>query len=189
MTLARIDNNAIAELREIAIEDVPEHKRYLWLPVVGDPPADLTGYTGPTYEIGATEVTRVWTPSSLDAVQAQKIAVAWAEHNRRFEAYIVMVTVNGASRPYGCDAVTRENILAITNAMALGIQTEPRPFTPKGEIVPVETTFAEFKAIYAAGLAAGDAHYIAYATHKAAIAALADVQAVLAYDVTTGWPV
>lgn len=126
---------------------------------------------------------------TLNEAQAQKIAAAWAEHASRFASYIVTVTVNGEARPYGCDPVTRKNILAITNAIALGIQTEPRPFTPKGESAPVQTTYAEFKAIYAAGLAAGDAHYVAYATHKAAINAFADVAGVIAYDVTTGWPV
>lgn len=33
MTIARIDGGAVAEYRELAMGDVPEHKRILWLPV------------------------------------------------------------------------------------------------------------------------------------------------------------
>lgn len=34
MTIARVDGNAVVELRELSISDVPEHKRALWRPVV-----------------------------------------------------------------------------------------------------------------------------------------------------------
>lgn len=128
-------------------------------------------------------------PSLADA-QAARVAALSAEHDRRFEAYIVTVDVGGVSRPYGCDARTRESVLAIVGAIqaAPGLIPNPRPFTPKGQIAPVDTTHAEMIAIYLAGLAAGDAHYTVYATHKATILALTDAAAVLAYDITTGWP-
>jgi hypothetical protein len=32
--LARIDNNAVAEIRNLQLDDVPEHKRSIWRPVV-----------------------------------------------------------------------------------------------------------------------------------------------------------
>lgn len=36
MTIARIENGAVAEYRDIALSDVPPHKQYLWLPVVDE---------------------------------------------------------------------------------------------------------------------------------------------------------
>lgn len=71
MTLALIRDGAVAELRDIALDDVPEHKRYLWRVVTGDAPADLSLYTGPTYTITETEAQQVWTPRDLAAVKAE----------------------------------------------------------------------------------------------------------------------
>lgn len=34
MTIARVDDGRVIETRELALADIPEHKRYLWLPVV-----------------------------------------------------------------------------------------------------------------------------------------------------------
>ncbi len=127
---------------------------------------------------------------TLAEAQAMRVADAWAEQETRFAASAVTVTVNGANRQYGCDPVTRENVVAIVGAITASPASvpNPRPFTPQGSLAPVDTTHAEFIAIYLAGLAQGDAFYVTYATHKAAIMALGDVASVLAYDVTTGWP-
>ena len=38
--LARVDNDQVQEFRPIALEDVPEHKRYLWRPVVEEGDGD-----------------------------------------------------------------------------------------------------------------------------------------------------
>lgn len=40
--LARIENNAVAEMRNITMDDVPEHKRHLWRPVVYEGDGSLT---------------------------------------------------------------------------------------------------------------------------------------------------
>lgn len=129
-------------------------------------------------------------PGLLAERKAARVAAAWAEQERRFASYLVTVTVDGAPRQYRCDPVTRENITAINGAIsrAPGLVPDPRPFTPTGVSEPVDTSHAEFLAIYLAGLAAGDAHYTAYATHKAAISALTTVAAVDAYDITSNWP-
>ncbi len=81
MTIARIANGQVVETREIDLADVPEHKRAWWLPVVGvaTPP---TGYSGPTYQIGETEVTRVWTPvlvTAADVLAAKQRVAAFAD--------------------------------------------------------------------------------------------------------------
>jgi hypothetical protein len=74
--LARIENNAIAEQRDLLLEHVPEHKRGAWLPIEGDPPAydsRIATRTGPTYTIEPTRVLRQWTvtPRDLAAVKAE----------------------------------------------------------------------------------------------------------------------
>lgn len=85
MAIARIAENEIAEQRsDIALEDVPEHKRGQWKPIEGDPPSynpALEVRTGPTYTIEVNRVLREWIVSrkSLDA---QKLAVK-AEAQRR----------------------------------------------------------------------------------------------------------
>ncbi|OYW56774.1 MAG: hypothetical protein B7Y80_01445 [Hyphomicrobium sp. 32-62-53] len=130
------------------------------------------------------------TPIDLSAAKAEKIAEAWALHERRFAEASVAVNVAGGIRLYSCDAKTRENILAIVGAIVAAptMVPNPRPYTPKNYAQPVDTTHDEFKAIYLTGLAKGDAFFIAYATHKAAINALTSVEAVAAYDLSTGWP-
>ena len=77
MTIARLADGAIAEQRsDIALSDVPEHKRENWKPVEGDVPAHdprVHTLTGPTYQIEANRVLRVWqkTARDLEAVKAE----------------------------------------------------------------------------------------------------------------------
>lgn len=74
--LARIENNAIAEERDLTLDQVPAHKRANWLPIEGDPPAfdpRIATRTGPTYQIESARILRVWqvTPRDLDTVKAE----------------------------------------------------------------------------------------------------------------------
>lgn len=69
--LALIHDGAVVELRDMAMADVPEHKRYLWRTVTGTPPTDPSLYTGPTYTITQTEAQQVWTPRDLATVKAE----------------------------------------------------------------------------------------------------------------------
>lgn len=45
MTIARIENGAVLEYRDINLEDVPEHKRTLWVPVVYEGEGDSSNTT------------------------------------------------------------------------------------------------------------------------------------------------
>lgn len=128
-------------------------------------------------------------PPALSDVQEARIKEAYTESQRRFALSSVTVTVNGAPRVYGCDPDTREHIVAINNLIARSpaLVPNPRPFTPQGGS-PVMTTHDEFLAIMAAGLAEGQVYYEHYYAHKVAILALTDSAAVLAYDLSTGWP-
>lgn len=76
MPIARIADNAVAEERDLTIDDVPLHKRQGWLPIEGEAPAvDAAYYTlsGPVYQIEPQRVLRVWTVTArdLDAVKAE----------------------------------------------------------------------------------------------------------------------
>ncbi len=63
MTIARIDNGAVAELRNIDLTDVPVHKRDQWLPLEGEPSSyngELEYLIGPEYQVEETRVLQVW---------------------------------------------------------------------------------------------------------------------------------
>lgn len=65
MTIARIDNGAIAETRsDLTIADVPAHKRERWRPIEGDQPAHdprVETINGPVLVIEPDRVVRQWT--------------------------------------------------------------------------------------------------------------------------------
>lgn len=149
------------------------------------------------YANGRIEITRSWqAPVDLAPIKAAKIAAARAEQDKRLAAYIVTVPVNGVQQPFGCDPVSRENILGICGLIAQetggllppGAVPNPRGFTPKGQSFPINVTHAEFALIGAFMAAAKDIHFVAYAAHKAAINALTTAEAVASYDITAGWP-
>lgn len=135
-------------------------------------------------------------PPDVSAMKAAKIAAAWAESEKRLAAYIINVPISGTPQPFGCDPVSRENIIGINGLIAqemggllpAGTVANPRGFTPKGQSAPVQVTHAEFALIGAYMAGAKDSHFVAYATHKAAIAALTTAEVVAAYDITAGWP-
>jgi hypothetical protein len=91
MPIARIENGTFVEQRDMALADVPEHKRAAWRPVEGDPPSfDLLFYsvTGPVLQIEPTRVLRVWTaaPRDLATVKAEtKMAISVAAENARLQ--------------------------------------------------------------------------------------------------------
>ena len=73
--LALISNGEVVETRDIALDDVPPHKRDLWKHIEGDEPAYNKAThvrTGPTYQIESDRVLRVWqlTPRDLALVKA-----------------------------------------------------------------------------------------------------------------------
>lgn len=77
MTIARIENGAVAELRNMDLLDVPVHKRDQWLAVEGEPPAhnaELERIVGPVNQVEATRVLRVWTVERK-SIEEQRDAV------------------------------------------------------------------------------------------------------------------
>lgn len=88
MAIARILEGQVVEQRsDIALSDVPAHKRTMWKPIEGDPPGynpHLETLAGPALEIQANRVLRKWTverrprAEQLDAVrmEAQRRIIA-----------------------------------------------------------------------------------------------------------------
>lgn len=68
MAIARIDNGQVIETRDIALTDVPDHKRLHWRVLV-DTPSPGWG-AQPVYNVGQTEVTRTWTLPGQDSYAA-----------------------------------------------------------------------------------------------------------------------
>lgn len=121
--------------------------------------------------------------------KSEKTQQAWSEMNRRLEDYSVTVTISGNDYPFGCDSESRDNIMGLNTAIAIGIAVpNPRDYTPKGYLTPVQCTHADLAAIGAALLTAKDTFIASYLVHKAAISALTTSIEVAAYDITTGWP-
>lgn len=126
----------------------------------------------------------------LAAAQALMIALAWRACDYRLEnTAAAVVNIGGTDYQFGADSVTRENIIGLNTAIAVGVSiANPRPYFPKGALTPILLTHADFALIGGALLAVKDAYMVAYLTHKAAIMALTDAGTVLSYDLTTGWP-
>lgn len=63
MTIAWVENGVVSEVRGMTLESVPAHKRSLWRPVEGDPPAynsDTEMLRGPTYQVFENRVVQSW---------------------------------------------------------------------------------------------------------------------------------
>jgi hypothetical protein len=125
-------------------------------PVDGDKPAyDATvlTLTGPVYTIEATRVLRTWTVAfkPLADLQALKRAMAWAECERRLETATATIAIAGTAYPFGADAESRENIMGAVTAINAGVGIpNPRSWTPKGALQPLDLTHADLIAIGAA---------------------------------------
>jgi hypothetical protein len=82
-----------------------------------------------------------------------------------------------------------ENVIGINTAILAGMPVpNPRSWTPKGSLFPIQVTYTDLAMIGGALLATKDAFMQVYLTHKALIMSETDAAAVAAYDVTAGWP-
>jgi len=93
MSVARIEDGEIAETRNLAMLDIPEHKRSAWRPIEGDLPHPSPYFyevIGPVYQIEANRVLRVWTvtPRDLLTVKAETKARISSEAEANRHRYI-----------------------------------------------------------------------------------------------------
>ncbi len=126
----------------------------------------------------------------LDVLKAQRVSEAWLRCSELLEtAAVATLAIGGTEYQFGVDRETRENIIGLNTAISVGVPIEnPRPYFPKGALTPIMCSHADFAAIGGALLAVKDTYVVAYLTHKAAIMAASDVEAVRSYDITSNWP-
>lgn len=106
MTIARIENGSVVELRAGVLDAVPEHKRHIWRSVVDQPPAvdirvSTCAATG--WQITDTHATRIYEATARprhDQIHAIK-----AECQRR------IIAATGAADIIGC-LIKQQNGLA-----------------------------------------------------------------------------
>jgi len=70
MTIARIDNGAVAEIRDLVLDDVPAHKRGAWRPVVEDKPDYnplIEVRSGPEVIVEPDRIVKRWTVAARPA--------------------------------------------------------------------------------------------------------------------------
>lgn len=126
----------------------------------------------------------------LDILKQKRVDEAWTRCSTLLESTAVAtINIGGVEYQFGADRETRENIIGLNTAIAVGVSiANPRPYFPKGALAPIMLTHADFALIGGALLAVKDAYMTAYLTHKATIMSLTDGATVLAYDLNTGWP-
>jgi hypothetical protein len=125
----------------------------------------------------------------LAELKKHKVNQVWNEMYNRLENYAVEVSVNSVSYSWGCDRESRENIMGINTAINADILIpNPRAWTPKGALLPVECTHSDFIAIGGALLSAKDDFMQAYFIHKATIMMSDNANTVKTYDYSSGWP-
>ncbi len=127
-------------------------------------------------------------PRPLADAQSARIAEAWAVMQSRVDAATVTVATAAGTHQYGLDAVTQDNLQKALLAVFLGITPNPRPWTPKGASAPISISHDEVRTIAGAVGLAYDGYMQAYLAHKRGIMAADTADAVVAYDLTQGWP-
>lgn len=125
---------------------------------------------------------------ALSEVRAARVGEAFATMQSRVASAEVFVTTAAGTHAYGLDAVTQDNLQKALLGVLTGISPNPRLWTPKGAAAPITISHDDVKTIVGAVGFAYEAHVQAYLAHKRAIAALATTSAVIAYDLTQGWP-
>jgi hypothetical protein len=157
--------------------------------IVGDFAQPQPGYADEAIDEGATEFLQ-WLnpPATLD----QAIAAKDAEIERKFQERYqlpILHQVGGVAREFHADAEAVTNIMGVVLLILSGISVpNPRPWTPRGSMTPVDVTHAELIGLGAVIAARKDLFFVAKKAMQAAVAAMTDVEAVLAVDAAAGWP-
>lgn len=124
----------------------------------------------------------------LEYAQTRKIDELWAFTLAQIEADAAQVEVSAGTYWFGMDSNTFTNFERTLRGIDLGTVLNPRPWTPKGEIMPISVTHDDIKAIASVLGLRYDDWMTAYLTHKATVRMATDPVAVEAYDYSMGWP-
>jgi len=132
MPIARIENGTIvADREDLTIDQVPEHKRGGWMPLEGDIPnvdRNCFAVTGPTYQIEATRVLRVWTvtpklPTISDVkVEAQRRIIALTEATDLISCIIKQSNANMRANKLNDKRLNGETLSEAEAAEAVGLR-------------------------------------------------------------------
>jgi hypothetical protein len=124
----------------------------------------------------------------INEVKAQKLQNSWDRMTEALENSVITVSIDGVPHNFGCDSETRDNIIGINVAIAVGLPIpNPRSWMPKGEIEPIAVSHLELAQIGGAILAKKDELIATYFSHKAAIMNETNVEMLLSYDETYGY--
>lgn len=158
-----------------------------WVPDPGLMIGPTGGSIGDTWD-GNTYSSPPPVIPSLEETQARKLESTWNYMKSAYEQAIVTVDIGANTYAFGCDQETRDNIIGINTAIAVGVAVpNPRNWMPKGEVVPISVTHTDLANIGAAILAKKDEYFQVYFTHKAAILTETDAATLLDYDEITGY--
>ena len=133
----------------------------------------------------------------LRVQQDAKRHEAWLHAEALLLSGSVPVTTSAGQHSYGIDAETRENLAGLAQIVMqiqLGnlpaeMMANPRAYTPKGMLEPVDLTHAEIVSVAAIVADAKDKVINAYLAHKSYIMAEArTLEELQAYDITANWP-
>lgn len=136
----------------------------------------------------AAQAARRNPPATLDQAIAAKDTDIESEFARLHQAPILH-TVGGVEREFHADVEAVTNIMGVVLLINSGVPVpDPRPWTPRGSLTPVDVTHAELIGLGAAIASRKDQLFAAKKAKQAAVAAMADVAAVEAFDVEADWP-
>lgn len=126
-------------------------------------------------------------PLTLDQAIASKDAVIEHLFEARHTAPI-LYAVGGTDYEWHADDEAVTNIMGVVLMIVAGVPVpNPRSWTPKGSLTPVEITHAELVHLGAVIAARKDALFVRKKAKQAEVAAMTDVADVLAYDPALGW--
>lgn len=134
---------------------------------------------------------------SLEELQARLDAEAWDECVRRLEAGVVEITTSAGTHYYSLGRESRENIIGINleieaekdGRLSEGTVPNPRPWFPANATAPVLLTWDDLAIVGSKIREAKEQYLFAYFVHRANIYdADVEVEDLLDYDITQGWP-
>lgn len=126
--------------------------------------------------------------AAVDTERARKINLAWQICNNKNETGSVLVETSNGAYLFGTDTVSQENIKSVLIGVSLGVTPNPRPWTPKGQIAPIDVTHNDLILIGTTMMQAIDNNIQAYLRHKAQMSSLQTLEEIQLYDLETGWP-
>lgn len=176
--------------------DVSAHKhKPRWLPVVTvEPTFNALSHVreNERFTVGADQVVRDFpvrakTPEEIAALRARKKAEIESEFQRRCDAPIVHEAGDDIFE-WHADQAAVANISNVVLMIAAGVPVpNPRPWTPKDSLVPVDITHAELIGLGVAIATRKDALFAKKKVKQAELAALNSAVEIADYDATEGW--